>query len=108
MVMGLSLFEQSFVRIVTITFTSLILSELLNVITTIHRMNRYIFASIVVTLIIYGLSLLLLQNYLNTAEIDIDFMWKVALIVAVSWVPIFVVRCIRRKISPSEEDKIKN
>lgn len=69
-------------------------------------MNRYIFASIVITLIIYSLSLLLLPNYLNTAEIDIDFAWKVGLIVAVSWVPIFIAKCIRRRISPSEEDKI--
>lgn len=101
MVLSINLFEQSFVRIVTITFTALILSELLNVITTIHRMNCYIFMSIIITLIIYGLSLLLLRNYLNTSEIDGNFVWKVALIVAVSWVPIFIVRFIRRKIAPS-------
>jgi phospholipid-translocating ATPase len=67
MVLSLNLFEQSFVRIVTITFTALILSELLNIITTIHRMNRYIFMSILITIILYGLSLLLFRNYLNTS-----------------------------------------
>lgn len=71
-------------------------------------MNRYIFGSIVITLIIYSLSLILLRNYLNTSQIDSNFAWKVALIVAVSWVPIFIVRFIRRKIAPSEEDKIKH
>jgi len=105
-VLSISLFEQSFVRIVTITFTALVISELLNVVTTIHRMNCYIFLSILVTLLIYSISLLFLSNYLNTAEIDGDFAWKVALIVAVSWVPIFVVRFIRRKLAPTEEDKI--
>lgn len=69
-------------------------------------MNCYIFASIVITLIIYALSLVLFSNYLNTAEIDGNFAWKVGLIVAVSWVPIFIVKFIRRKLSPSEEDKI--
>jgi phospholipid-translocating ATPase len=80
----------------------------LNVITTIHQINKYIVLSIFITLVIYGLSLVLLRNYLNTAEIDLDFIWKVGLIVAVSWVPIFIARFIKRKISPSEEDKIKH
>ena len=67
MVLSINLFEQSFVRIVTITFTALILSELLNVISTIHRMNRFIFGSIIVTLLIYALSLVLFRNYLDTS-----------------------------------------
>ena len=67
MVLSINLFEQSFVRIVTITFTALILSELLNVISTIHQMNRFIFGSIIVTLLIYALSLVLFRNYLDTS-----------------------------------------
>lgn len=106
MVLSINLFEQSFVRIVTITFTALIISELLNVATTIHRLNRYIVASQLITLIIYGLSLVFMRNYLDTSKIDIDFVWKVALIVFFSWTPIYVAKCIKRKIAPSEEDKI--
>lgn len=67
MVLAINLFEQSFVRIVTITFTSLIILELLNVITTIHHMNRYIFGSILITIVIYASSLLFLRNYLDTS-----------------------------------------
>ena len=69
--------------------------------TTINQFNRYIFASIVITLIIYAISLVLFSNYLDTSEIDGTFLWKVGIIVAVSWLPIFLVKFIRRKISPS-------
>jgi hypothetical protein len=33
-------------------------------------------------------------------------MWKVGAIVGVSWIPVFLFKVIRRKIWPSEEDKI--
>lgn len=70
MTLSLNLFEQSFVRIVTITFTALIISELLNVAMTIHQINRYIVGSQILTLIIYGISLLFMRNYLDTSKID--------------------------------------
>lgn len=73
MVLSLKLFEESFVRIVTITFTALIFSEILNIITTIHKLNRYIFGSQVITVFVYWLSLQFFSNYLDTSEIDQDF-----------------------------------
>ena len=108
MVLSLVLFEQSFVRIVTITFTSLIISEILNVATTIHRLNKWIVGSQVLTLLIYALSLIFLNNYIDTSKIDKDFLWKVFAIVAVSWTPIHLAKCIIRRISPTEEDRITN
>ena len=108
MVMSLLMFEQSFVRIVTITFTALILSEILNVLTTIHQINRYIIGSQLLTVLLYWLSLIFFRNYLDTSRIDRDFLYKVGLIVAVSWTPIYIARCLRRRLAPSEEDKITN
>ena len=102
MVLSLKLFEESFVRIVTITFTALIISEILNIITTIHKLNRYIFGSQIITLFVYWLSLQFLSNYLETAVIDQDFIWKVCVIVGVSWTPIYIARCIRQKCAPTE------
>lgn len=108
MVLALNLFEQCFTRIVTITFTSLIILELLNVITTIHQMNRYIFLSILVTILVYAFSLTYLRNYLDTSEIDTTFLWKVGIIIGVSWLPVFLFQVIKRKMWPTEEDKITN
>jgi phospholipid-translocating ATPase len=102
MVMSLLMFEQSFVRIVTITFTALIISEILNVFATIHHLNRYIFGSQLLTLLLYWLSLIFFRNYLDTSKIDLDFLEKVGLIVCASWLPIFFVRCLRKRIAPTE------
>lgn len=71
-------------------------------------MNRYIFGSLILTLLLYWLSLILFRNYLDTSRIDVDFLQKVGLIVCVSWLPIFIVRCIRKRVAPTEEDKITN
>jgi phospholipid-translocating ATPase len=64
-------------------------------------MNRYIFGSILITLFVYMISLLFLKNYLDTADIDQEFMWKVGAIVGVSWIPVFIFKVIKRKIWPS-------
>lgn len=101
MVLAVTMFEQSFVRIVTITFTALILLELLNVVTAIHRMNKYILGSLLMTLIIYSSSLLFLRNYLDTSEIDKEFLVKVIIIVGISWVPVFTYGYLRRKLAPT-------
>ena len=54
------------------------------------------------------MSLLLFRNYLDTSKIDADFLYKVGLIVCVSWTPIYIAGCLKRKIAPSEEQKITN
>lgn len=95
-------------RIVTITFTSLIISEILNVATTIHKLNKWIVGSQLLTVLMYGLSLVFLNNYIDTSKIDTDFLWKVMVIVGVSWTPVHLVKCIVRRISPTEEDRITN
>lgn len=69
-------------------------------------MSCYIFGSILITLAVYMASLIFLKNYLDTSDIDAQFMWKVGAIVGVSWIPVFLFKVIRRKIWPSEEDKI--
>ena len=90
----------------TITFSALILSEILNVATTIHKLNYYIVGAQMITAIIYALSLVFLRNYIDTASIDGAFLWKVLVIVGISWLPIHLTKCIVRRIFPTEEDRI--
>lgn len=54
-----------------------------------------------ITLVIYSASLLFLRNYLDTSEIDGEFMWKVAAIVGIAWIPVFLFKVIKRKIWPT-------
>ena len=49
-----------------------------------------------------------LRNYLDTSEIDSEFLWKVGAIVGISWVPVFLFKVVRRRMWPTEEDKITN
>ena len=86
--MTLILFENSFVQIVTITFSALVLSELLNVTTQVSSYNRYIIGAQVGTILVYYLSLILFKNYLDASRIDGHFLLRVLSIVAASWLPV--------------------
>lgn len=63
MLVAIFLFEDSFLNIVSITFTTLILTELLNVAFEIHKWHWLMLVSQIVTLAIYILSMALLTSY---------------------------------------------
>jgi phospholipid-translocating ATPase len=63
MLMSLFLFESNLINIVTITFTALIFTELLNVAFEIHRWNKIMVLSELLTLAVYFGSMLLLRGY---------------------------------------------
>eukprot|EP01114_Cavostelium_apophysatum_P015341 TRINITY_DN4154_c0_g1_i1.p1 TRINITY_DN4154_c0_g1~~TRINITY_DN4154_c0_g1_i1.p1 ORF type:complete len:1093 (+),score=239.76 TRINITY_DN4154_c0_g1_i1:78-3356(+) len=101
MLVALFLFENSLINIVSITFTALILTELLNVAFEIHRWNWYMALSEVVTVIIYGVSMVILKTTFDMSFIlTWDFVWKLAVVTFTATVPLFLIRCIRRRISP--------
>lgn len=56
------LFEKSFTTVVTITFTALIFSELLNINTTLTKLNKIVCLSQILTLAIYIVSIILLRE----------------------------------------------
>ncbi len=66
MLLAIFLFESSLVNIVAITFTALILAELLNVAFEIHTWNRYIVLSEILTFLLYFASMLILTSYFGT------------------------------------------
>ena len=99
-------FHESFTNIVTITFSALIFTELLNVYTSVHHLNWRILSSSVLTLFIYILSIALLPQYFDTSYIEWMFVVKVLLITVVSWMPLHLVHCIVDRVDPSEFQKI--
>ena len=74
MFLGFWLFEESVVQIVTITFTSLIVLELLNIYTELTSFNWIVFFSQVLTFVIYILSIILLKDQINVSAIDVQFL----------------------------------
>lgn len=146
MIMSLVLFENEFLNIVSISFTALILNELIMValeITTwydisfilynftadqssyFHR-HIYMVISEVVTFFLYALSLAFLPEYFGTwlpdgcavggtngflltdltFVISTRFAWKVAVIVAISAFPLYIIKLIRSRVAPAASSKL--
>lgn len=61
MFLSFTLFENTFIDIVTITFTALIIIELLNVYTTLTRLNKIVLISQVFTFVVYIASIIVFQ-----------------------------------------------
>lgn len=99
-------FHESFTNIVTITFSALIFTELLNVYTSVHQLNWRILSSSVLTLFIYIFSIALLPQYFDVSYIDWMFVVKVLLITVVSWMPLHLIHCMVDRLDPSEFQKI--
>lgn len=104
---SLILFEQDFNHIVAITFTALILTELLMVGLTVRSWHILMIISMMVSLICYVASLVVLKEYFDTEFIQsMAFTWKVTTITLVSCLPLYIVKCIRIKFSPPNYAKL--
>ncbi|PHJ19199.1 cation-transporting atpase family protein [Cystoisospora suis] len=104
---AIGLFENSFMNIVSITFTSLILSELLNVASEIQTWHPLMVASEICTIIIYIFSMFILRRYFDIAYIVTSAFWmKVIAITLVSWVPLQVFKVVKKVLQPPQYTKL--
>lgn len=85
--LGLFMFRDSFANIVMITFTALILIEILNVYTQIHNLTFKMMLMQVASAVVYVISILLLHEYFDLQYVDATFVLKVCFITIVSWLP---------------------
>lgn len=126
---SLLLFEQDFNHIVAITFTALILTELLMVGLTVRSWHILMIIAMMLSLICYIASLVILRDYFGNFKIlfhkvfqmnldplyfsldtefiqSIEFGWKVTSITLVSCLPLYILKCIRIKFSPPNYAKL--
>jgi phospholipid-translocating ATPase len=101
------LFNDSFVNIVSITFTALIFIELLNIFTEVTKIKFKMVVSIVLTIVVYVASMVLFRNYFDVSYFDMKFLLKVMVITSFCWLPIHILKKILEKCDPSEEAKVK-
>ena len=99
-------FNESFTNIVTITFSSLIITELLNVYSEINKLSWKMICSSVFTLMLYIMSIALLRSYFDTQYITWEFVLKCLAITCASWLPLHLVKIIMRRCDPTEHEKI--
>ncbi|EGC33560.1 hypothetical protein DICPUDRAFT_48870 [Dictyostelium purpureum] len=108
MLLSIILFESSLNNIVSITFTSLILCELLNVATEINTWHRYMIGSLIVTLLSYIITMMIPQLLAFELQFILswEFVWKVCVITLVSCLPLYIIQFIKRKIDPPSYTKL--
>eukprot|EP01102_Stenamoeba_stenopodia_P016185 TRINITY_DN5629_c0_g1_i1.p1 TRINITY_DN5629_c0_g1~~TRINITY_DN5629_c0_g1_i1.p1 ORF type:complete len:1050 (-),score=233.24 TRINITY_DN5629_c0_g1_i1:3344-6466(-) len=101
MVLSIFLFENAMINIVAITFTSLILAELLNIAFEIQTWHPLMIASEVLTVLVYFASMIILKTSFDFSFITTwEFLWKVSTVTALSCLPIYLGKWIKKKYDP--------
>nr|XP_035127296.2 probable phospholipid-transporting ATPase IIB isoform X5 [Callithrix jacchus] len=115
---ALVLFESEFVHVVAISFTALVLTELLMVALTIRTWHWLMVVAEFLSLGCYVSSLAFLNEYFGIGRVSfgafidftfittVTFLWKVSAITVVSCLPLYVLKYLRRKLSPPSYCKL--
>ncbi|XP_009292513.1 probable phospholipid-transporting ATPase IIB isoform X2 [Danio rerio] len=106
---ALVLFDQEFVHVVAISFTALILTELLMVALTIRTWHWLMVVAQLISLACYLASLAFLNEYFDLSFITTRvFLWKVCVITLVSCLPLYIIKYLKRKFSPPSYSKLSS
>uniref|UniRef100_A0A8D3C7I4 Phospholipid-transporting ATPase n=1 Tax=Scophthalmus maximus TaxID=52904 RepID=A0A8D3C7I4_SCOMX len=106
---ALVLFESEFVHVVAISFTALILTELLMVALTIRTWHWLMVVAEFFSLGCYLASLAFLNEYFDLSFITTwPFLWKVSAITLVSCLPLYIIKYLKRKFSPPSYSKLSS
>ncbi|KPV71916.1 uncharacterized protein RHOBADRAFT_56295 [Rhodotorula graminis WP1] len=109
MLASLILFESEFLNIVSISFSALVLNELVMVAVEITTWHTLMVVSEVVTLALYVVSILFLPEYFDLSFVlTTGFVWRVALIVAISAAPLGVLKYLKAKFAPTQYAKLRD
>ncbi|KAJ9478875.1 putative phospholipid-transporting ATPase NEO1 [Pseudozyma hubeiensis] len=107
MILSLLLFENEFLNIVSISFTALVVNELIMVALEITTWHVYMILSEIVTLFFYCVSIVFLPEFFDLGFVlSGRFVWKTAVIVAVSGLPLYVWREVRLRLAPPSYSKL--
>ncbi|XP_055731938.1 probable phospholipid-transporting ATPase IIB isoform X2 [Salvelinus fontinalis] len=106
---ALVLFESEFVHVVAISFTALILTELLMVALNIRTWHWLMVLAEFLSLGCYIASLAFLNEYFDLGFITTPaFLWKVSVITVVSCLPLYIIKYLKRKFSPPSYSKLSS
>jgi phospholipid-translocating ATPase len=108
MLLSLLLFESEFLHIVAISYTALVLNELIMVALEITTWHLYMVLSIIGTAVVYFGSMLVLPEYFDLAFVQtVGFGMKVGIIVGVSSVPLWTLGVVKRRWRPAAYAKVQ-
>ena len=104
--MALFLFNDTFLEIVTITFTALIINEFLNIYSSIRTWHPIITISLCISAISYLFCLIFLKKLFLLSSLNFEKVLKIFFLSFCSWLPIHIMQVIRRLYFPSQIDKV--
>ncbi|KAL3998137.1 phospholipid-translocating P-type ATPase flippase family protein [Acanthocheilonema viteae] len=104
---ALLVFDSDFIHIVSISFTALIVTELIMVALTIHTWHWAMLLAQALSLSLYAGSLLLLDNFFDRQFVTTwIFLSKTTAITAISCFPLYIIKALRRRFSPPSYAKV--
>lgn len=101
------LFEDELIHVVSISFTSLILTELLMVGLTVRTWHPLMIVAQFLSLGFYALSVIFMHYFDWDFIKSKDFFWKVVVITLVSCLPLYILKFLRRKFTPPTYSKLE-
>lgn len=108
MLLSLLLFESEFLHIVAISYTALVINELIMVALEITTWHSYMILSEVVTAIVYFGSMAVLPEYFDLSFVMTSgFGYKVGIIVLVSSFPLYLGKVVRARYKPAAYAKVQ-
>ncbi|GHJ88639.1 hypothetical protein NliqN6_5041 [Naganishia liquefaciens] len=107
MILSLLFFETEFINIVAISYTALVLNELIMVALEITRWHQYMILAELATLSLYIGSMVLLPEYFDLSFVmSRRFLFKVGVIVAISSFPLYAIKAVRSRFAPAAYVKV--
>ncbi|VDD86147.1 unnamed protein product, partial [Enterobius vermicularis] len=104
---ALLVFDSDFIHIVSISFTALIVTELIMVALTVHTWHYAMLLAQALSLALYAVSLLFMKNFFDRQFVlSWIFLGKVTAITVVSCLPLYIIKALKRKFSPPSYVKV--
>ena len=107
MIGAVLLFEDNFVNIVSITFTTLIFIEVLNVYLQVHKLHIVMIVSFVSTIMVYLATMVLLRTTFDVAYIFAwDCMKKIIILTVLCYLPFYLLNIIYKVYFPEAHERV--
>lgn len=104
-----SISSKDFLKMVAISFSTLVMNELIMVGVCINTWNKVMLITLLVTLIIYWGSVPFLPEYFDLGYVlSVTFLWELCIIIAVSILPIWATKSIYRRLNPPNYAKVQS
>ena len=107
MIGAVLLFEDNFVNIVSITFTTLIFIEVLNVYLQVHKLHIVMIVSFVSTIMVYLATMVILRTTFDVAYIFAwDCMKKIIILTVLCYLPFYLLNIIYKIYFPEAHERV--